>query len=153
MDCIGCQATLYMGFSKQKYWSGLPFPTPGDIPDPGDWNCISCIGKWMLYHWAIREAQLELLLLLWINVTALTSWLFYLLIFGSFQTLMKKCDSYMPGGLVSQGLDVCVERRPHTAHGRLLAVVLTHPGGFCSSHSHWTDSEGTVKKGWQLSDL
>ena len=24
-----------MGFPKQKYWSGLPFPTPGDLPDPG----------------------------------------------------------------------------------------------------------------------
>ena len=24
-----------MGFPKQKYWSGLPFPTPGDRPDPG----------------------------------------------------------------------------------------------------------------------
>ena len=24
-----------MGFSKQKYWSGLPFPSPGDLPGPG----------------------------------------------------------------------------------------------------------------------
>jgi len=24
-----------MGFSQQEYWSGLPFPTPGDLPDPG----------------------------------------------------------------------------------------------------------------------
>ena len=24
-----------MGFSKQEYWSGLPFPCPGDLPDPG----------------------------------------------------------------------------------------------------------------------
>ena len=24
-----------MGFSRQGYWSGLPFPTPGDLPDPG----------------------------------------------------------------------------------------------------------------------
>ena len=24
-----------MGFSRQKYWSGLPFPPPGDLPDPG----------------------------------------------------------------------------------------------------------------------
>ena len=24
-----------MGFSRQEYWSGLPFPTPGDFPDPG----------------------------------------------------------------------------------------------------------------------
>jgi len=24
-----------MGFSKEEYWSGLPFPPPGDVPDPG----------------------------------------------------------------------------------------------------------------------
>ena len=24
-----------MGFSRQKYWSGLPFPSPGNLPDPG----------------------------------------------------------------------------------------------------------------------
>ena len=29
------QASLSMGFSRQEYWSGLPFPSPGDIPDPG----------------------------------------------------------------------------------------------------------------------
>ena len=31
---VAHQAPLYMEFSKQEYWSGLPFPTPGDIPDP-----------------------------------------------------------------------------------------------------------------------
>ena len=29
------QAPLSMGFSRQGYWSGLPFPSPGDLPDPG----------------------------------------------------------------------------------------------------------------------
>ena len=29
------QAHLSMGFSRQEYWSGLPFPPPGDLPDPG----------------------------------------------------------------------------------------------------------------------
>ena len=29
------QALLSMEFSGQEYWSGLPFPTPGDLPDPG----------------------------------------------------------------------------------------------------------------------
>ena len=31
---ITCQALLFMGFSKQEHWSGLPFPFPGDLPDP-----------------------------------------------------------------------------------------------------------------------
>ena len=30
-----CQAPLCMGFSRQEYWSGLPHPPPGDLPDPG----------------------------------------------------------------------------------------------------------------------
>ena len=29
------QASLSMEFSRQEYWSGLPFPPPGDLPDPG----------------------------------------------------------------------------------------------------------------------
>ena len=32
---IACQAPLPIGFSRQEYWSGLPFPTPGDLPHPG----------------------------------------------------------------------------------------------------------------------
>ena len=32
---VAYQALLYMGFSRQEYWSGLPFPSPGDLPDPG----------------------------------------------------------------------------------------------------------------------
>ena len=32
---VACQAPLSMGFSKQKYWSGLLLPTPGDLLNPG----------------------------------------------------------------------------------------------------------------------
>ena len=32
---IAYQAPWSMGFSRQEYWSGLPFPSPGDLPDPG----------------------------------------------------------------------------------------------------------------------
>ena len=32
---IAYQAPLSMGFSRQECWSGLPFPSPGDLPDPG----------------------------------------------------------------------------------------------------------------------
>ena len=35
MDCVAHQAPLSTGFSRQEYWSGLPFPSPGDLPDPG----------------------------------------------------------------------------------------------------------------------
>ena len=32
---VAYQASLSMGFSRQEYWSGLPFPSPGDLPNPG----------------------------------------------------------------------------------------------------------------------
>ena len=32
---VAYQAPPPMGFSRQEYWSGLPFPSPGDLPDPG----------------------------------------------------------------------------------------------------------------------
>ena len=32
---VARQAPLSMGFPRQEYWSGLPFPSPGDLPDPG----------------------------------------------------------------------------------------------------------------------
>ena len=32
---VTCQASLSMRFSRQEYWSGLPCPPPGDLPDPG----------------------------------------------------------------------------------------------------------------------
>ena len=35
MDCVAHQAPLSMGFFRQEYWSGLPCPAPGDLPNPG----------------------------------------------------------------------------------------------------------------------
>ena len=32
---VARQAPLYLKFSRQEYWSGLPFPPPGNLPDPG----------------------------------------------------------------------------------------------------------------------
>ena len=35
MDYMACQSPLFMGFPRQGYWSGYPFPSLGDLPDPG----------------------------------------------------------------------------------------------------------------------
>ena len=56
------QASLSMGFSRQKYWSGLPFPSPGDLPAPGieprspasQADALRCF-----ILWATREAQIQ----------------------------------------------------------------------------------------------
>ena len=34
-ETVAFQVPPSMGFSRQEYWSGLPFPSPGDLPDPG----------------------------------------------------------------------------------------------------------------------
>ena len=50
---VARQAPLSMGFSRQEYWSGLPFASPGELPNPGIEpcvSCISCIGRWVLYQ-------------------------------------------------------------------------------------------------------
>ena len=48
--------SLPMEFSRQEYWNGLPFPSSGDLPNPGiklvslASPAKSCIGRWILYH-------------------------------------------------------------------------------------------------------
>ena len=44
-----------MEFSRQEYWSGLPFPSPGDLPDPWDCTWVSCIAGRRFTLWATRE--------------------------------------------------------------------------------------------------
>ena len=55
---VACQAPLSMEFSTQEYWNGLPFPTPGNLPDWTWVFCVSCIGRWILYHWPHWAAPL-----------------------------------------------------------------------------------------------
>ena len=40
---VAFQAPLSMEFSRQEYWNGLPFPSPGDLPDPGTEPASSCL--------------------------------------------------------------------------------------------------------------
>ena len=43
---VACQAPLSMEFSRQEYWSGLPFPSPGDLPNPGIEPRLLCLLHW-----------------------------------------------------------------------------------------------------------
>ena len=56
---VAHQAPPSMRFPRQKDWSGLPFPSPGGSSWGRGWTWVSCIGRWVLYHWAIRETQLK----------------------------------------------------------------------------------------------
>ena len=70
-------ALLFMGFPRQEYWGGLPFPPPGDRPDSGiePESRVSCVGRWILHHyWQIVLVLLSLVLILlspptWIAVS------------------------------------------------------------------------------------
>ena len=53
---VAHQALLSLGFPRQEYWSGFPFPSPEDLPDPGI-EPTSPIGRRVLYCWATREAH------------------------------------------------------------------------------------------------
>ena len=50
---VAHQNPLSMGFSRQEHWSGFPFPSPEDLPDPGiePLSLMSlALEKWILYH-------------------------------------------------------------------------------------------------------
>ena len=55
IDC-GHQTLPSMEFSRQEYWSRLPFPTPGALPDPGIESVSPAFGRQILYHCITREA-------------------------------------------------------------------------------------------------
>ena len=59
---VVCQTPLYTGLPSQEYWSGLPFPSPGDPPDLGigpaspALQAVSGLADKFFTNWAIREA-------------------------------------------------------------------------------------------------
>ena len=53
---VAHQAPLSMEFSRQEYWSGLPFPSPGDLPSP--WIKVSCIAGRFFTVWATRDISI-----------------------------------------------------------------------------------------------
>ena len=81
-----CQAPLSTGFSRQEYWSGLPCPSPGDLPYylsyqgsprilkwvaypfsrgnfwPRNWTGVSCIAGRFFISWAAQEAHFHIML-------------------------------------------------------------------------------------------
>ena len=56
---LGHQASLSMEFSRQEYWSGLPLPSPGHLPDPGIEPWVSRTAGRFLTIWDIRKAHVK----------------------------------------------------------------------------------------------
>ena len=55
---VAHQAPLFMGFSRQEYWTGLPFPPPGDLPDPGIKSACPALAGGFFTTNTTREALL-----------------------------------------------------------------------------------------------
>ena len=59
---VAHKAPLSVGFSRQEYWSRLPFPSSGESPQPRDqtcFSCISCIGWPFLYHYHLLRSPIN----------------------------------------------------------------------------------------------
>ena len=54
-DTVACQASLFMGFSREENWSGLPFLLPEDLPDPGIKPVSPALqaDSLLLSHWGV----------------------------------------------------------------------------------------------------
>ena len=70
--CYGlqpCQAPLYKGFSRQEYWSVLPFPPPGDLPnsgtEPESLKSLALAGELFFFFFTTSTSWEALSLLLW----------------------------------------------------------------------------------------
>ena len=77
-DPVACQAALSMELSRQEYWSGLPCPSPGDLPQPGT-EPMSLMSPALAGGFLTISATWEApyLLLRWLQ--KLCDWIFYLL--------------------------------------------------------------------------
>ena len=59
---IACQAPLSIEFSRQVYWRGLPFPSPGDLSEPGTEPRSLLQGRQIFHHLSYQESLSECLL-------------------------------------------------------------------------------------------
>ena len=84
---VACQAPPSMGFSRQEYWSGLPFPSPRDLSDPGiePWSPALEAGS-LLTELKENHVCLEICTL---NIFSIV------LIFSDFVEVKRKCRKHM----------------------------------------------------------
>ena len=57
---VACQAALSMGFSRQEYWSGLSFPSPGDLPKSGTEPVFPALAGRFFTICATRETPISI---------------------------------------------------------------------------------------------
>ena len=79
---ITCQVSLSMGFSRQEYWSGLPFPSPWGLPKPGiePVSHISCIDRFFTTRTTWEVPQIVIICVSIVSIL----YLFFLLLIHAF---------------------------------------------------------------------
>ena len=70
---IAHQAPLFIWFSRQDHWTGLPCPSPMESSRPRDWTCSSCIGS--RFFTTEPSGKPEDVIRTWISLTGLCKWL------------------------------------------------------------------------------
>ena len=83
---VARQAPLSMEFARQEYLTGLPFPPPGDLPDPVDGNCVFCNSCFAgRFFTTVPPGKPHLIPI--INLLLLLFWLLHTIPHPSFPTL------------------------------------------------------------------
>ena len=132
---VALQVPVSIGFPRQKYWSKLPFPTPGDLPDPGikpqpPASPVACIHRWVFYHWA------SLVALLVKNPPAMQEiWIRSL---GWEDPLAKRKATHS---------SILAWKIPWTVHG--VTKSWTRLSNFCSLHFHFPTNATWEQKWYQ----
>ena len=113
---VAHQAPLSMGFSRQEYWSGLPFPSPGDLPDS---RPPPLAGGFF---------------------TASTVWEAHILDIEGMIAILKCCEFK----LGSRGPFLCPEKTPASSSHVRAMTSPNHPLAFCASHisPEWLRCQG-----------
>ena len=67
---MGCSppGSSVHGFPRQEYWEWVAIPFSRGSSWMGDVTHVSCIGRWILYHWATREAHVSYLITSWSTI-------------------------------------------------------------------------------------
>ena len=125
------QGPLYMRFSRQEYWCGLPFPSPGDLPNTGTELAFPALAGVFFYHWATRKAQL-CHRFSQINIFCLyimKFWLDNLLRLIKNKSKFKNCDNVWLGS------------------GSLMAQLVKNPPAMWETWAWFLGWEDTLEKG------
>ena len=120
---VACQASLSMGFSRQEYRSGLPFPSPGDIPGPGIKPLFPLSPAFqadsLLSHQGSRLLQ---------GISPIRDWTYIFCTLGKFFTAEPLGKPY---------IHICLSNYlPIYKHTHNTKNILNHKNKFCHLHHH-----------------